>query len=123
MIEKVEQATQGSRAGAGLQIPRHYQARIELDSTRIELDSKGDPAANVLDLLGGYRADIGRSRRGHLQLTLIVPADNLRQALNTTLAVVGWAVDLEVLELEVGFLTAPVRVDFTGAPWKGADSA
>ena len=100
----------------GLNRVAHYRARIELNS-------QDDPAADVLEMLGGYRPSVGRSRRGHLQLTLIVPADDLRQALKTSVAVVGWAIDLEVLELEVGFLTTTVRVDVDGTAWNDARSA
>ena len=80
-----------ARPGDGANQVAHYRARIELNS-------QDDPTAGVLEMLGGYRPSVGRSRRGHLQLTLIVPADDLRQALKTSVAVVGSAIDLEVLE-------------------------
>jgi len=68
-------------------------------------------------------APVGRSWRGHLQLTLVIPADSLRQALNTSLAVVGWAINLDVLALKVGFLTMPDQPTIEIAPWTDAQCA
>ena len=88
---------------------------------RIELDSKTDPAEAILALLSAYCPSVGRSDHGHVQLTLIVPADDLRQALNTSAAVVNSTFNAEILALEVGFI-APGRIDIGSAPWNTTEA-
>ena len=91
----------------------HYRARIELNS-------REDPAPDILYALEGYSPKVGRSHRGLLELTLTVPADGLRQALNTSVAIVDWAIDLDVLALEVGFPPVPNTVNLAG--WRLLDA-
>lgn len=57
-------------------------------------------ADDAVDALVGYHPAIGPSRRGHLEVLISLPAETLRQAINTSLAVLEQAVG-PVIAIEV----------------------
>jgi excisionase family DNA binding protein len=76
--------------------PSDYNARIELDTR----DTDRESVDGVLDALSAYHASASASPAGQLQVILTVPAEDLRQAATTALALAA-STGHEVLVLEV----------------------
>src|SRR6476620_11904273 len=72
----------------------HYTARIELET-------RDDLPGESLAALDGYRPVVARSALGWVEVTITLPADDLRQAVTTALAVTECAMAQSVLALEV----------------------
>lgn len=70
-----------------------YTARIELDTRA------GDPHV-IADALGDYDVDVRRTLHGRPEVVLTLPADNLRQAITTAMAVTAGATGFDVIALE-----------------------
>lgn len=69
-------------------------------TVRIELDTREDVDARLVADLGSYRPDVARGPRGHVLVTITVPADTVVQAVQTAVAVVAQASPAPVLAVE-----------------------
>ncbi|HEY9413568.1 MAG TPA: helix-turn-helix domain-containing protein [Pseudonocardia sp.] len=66
----------------------------------IETARRDEPGDDLLDALADYHPATSKSARGWLTVTITVPADSLRQAITTALALVEQAAGTEVVALE-----------------------
>ena len=73
-----------------------YNARIEF-TTRDDTTMPDD----LIDALPGYGPAVARSERGWVELHITFPADDLRQATTTALALAASATSVPILALEV----------------------
>lgn len=78
---------------------RNYNVTVELDRKD---DPKGDGAAAIalVDALEGYSPAAGPSVFGRLEVVITVPAETLRQAVTTGLAVVEAAAGVRALAVD-----------------------
>ena len=69
----------------------------------IELHAPADAVhgLELVDALSGYHPAAGASQRGRLEVTVSLPAETLRQACTTALAVVEAAAGVQALTVEV----------------------
>lgn len=96
-----------------------------LYNARVELDTRGDIDDQLLEELTDYGPATGRAERGHVEVYITLPAEGLRQAVTTALALVGSAVGVDVLAVEamptdefdrrVGLAPVPELVGVTDA--------
>jgi hypothetical protein len=63
-----------------------YSATVELDDR-----SSDQLASQLLDLLADYQPAVGSTEAGRQEVVLTIPAETLRQAVTTTLAIVAAA--------------------------------
>lgn len=71
-----------------------YTARLELDTRAADLD-------RVADALADYGVHAERTLQGRPEVTLTVPAETLRQAITTAMAVTTGETGFDVLAIEV----------------------
>lgn len=69
-------------------------------TVRVELDTRDDVDTPLAQALSAYQPTLTRGPRGHVAVTLTVPADSVAQAVQTALAVVAQASGAGVLGVE-----------------------
>lgn len=72
----------------------NYTARLELDTRSADLD-------RIADALDDYDPVVSRTLQGRPHVHLTVPAEGLRQAITTAMAVAAGATGFDVLAVEV----------------------
>lgn len=78
-----------------------YNARVELDARYpSDQDAADDLVDQLMDALDVYGGAVGRTPHGRVELDFTLPADSLRQATSTALAIVA-AAGHEPFALEV----------------------
>lgn len=70
-------------------------------NVRVELDTRNDIDELLVDRLAAYHPATGRTARGRVEVILTVPAADLVQLMQTTVAVLAKSVDAPVLAVEV----------------------
>lgn len=70
-------------------------------NAQVEWKTRDDIDAQLMTALDPYSPAIARSERGWVEAYYTLPADNLRQAITTALAVAEAAAAAEVLSIEV----------------------
>nr|WP_297429782.1 helix-turn-helix domain-containing protein [uncultured Actinotalea sp.] len=70
-------------------------------NVRVELDTREDIDAQLLDAFAPYHPATGRGPRGHVEVHLTVPAEDFVQLMQTTVAITARAVGAPVLAVEM----------------------
>lgn len=74
---------------------------MESFNVRVELADRSEQGdEDLIDALAGYSAAVSRSPRGWVEINFSCPAQDLRQAISTGLAIIAAATDHQVVVLE-----------------------